>query len=83
MEERMLLFQLPSKLPMWKEQPKASDSKEASKSAGNRQEACNLHELPEVLHGKLLVYKSGAVKMKLGDNLFDVSFKFGGSYWEL
>ncbi|KAK2975808.1 hypothetical protein RJ640_022825, partial [Escallonia rubra] len=34
---------------------------------------CNLEELPMGYMGKMLVYKSGAVKLKLGDTLFDVS----------
>ncbi|PIM99424.1 DNA-directed RNA polymerase III subunit [Handroanthus impetiginosus] len=34
---------------------------------------CCLEELPEGYMGKMLVYKSGAVKLKLGDILYDVS----------
>ncbi|CAH9098022.1 unnamed protein product [Cuscuta europaea] len=34
---------------------------------------CSLNELPSGHMGKMLVYKSGAVKMKLGDILYDVS----------
>ncbi|KAK4431666.1 DNA-directed RNA polymerase III subunit RPC4 [Sesamum alatum] len=34
---------------------------------------CSLEELPEGCMGKMLVYKSGAVKLKLGDILYDVS----------
>ncbi|KAL0304095.1 UNVERIFIED_CONTAM: DNA-directed RNA polymerase III subunit RPC4 [Sesamum radiatum] len=34
---------------------------------------CSLEELPEGYMGKMLVYKSGAVKLKLGDILYDVS----------
>lgn len=83
MERRRLFFQLPLKVPKVKEQPKASDSNEASTNAGNIPEAYDLHELPAGFYGKLLVYKSGAVKLKLGDTLFEVSFKFGVSYWEL
>ena len=36
----------------------------------------NLNELPKGYLGKILVYKSGKVKMKIGDALFDVSSKF-------
>lgn len=34
---------------------------------------CSLEELPGGYMGKMLVYKSGAVKLKLGDILYDVS----------
>ncbi|KAL3521406.1 hypothetical protein ACH5RR_019555 [Cinchona calisaya] len=34
---------------------------------------CSLEELPPGYMGKMLVYKSGAVKLKLGDVLYDVS----------
>lgn len=37
---------------------------------------CNLDGLPSGLMGKLLLYKSGAVKLKLGDTLYDVSIAF-------
>lgn len=36
-------------------------------------EGCGLEELPDGYMGKMLVYKSGAVKLKLGDILYDVS----------
>ncbi|CAA6659545.1 unnamed protein product [Spirodela intermedia] len=34
---------------------------------------CSLEDLPAGLMGKMLVYRSGVVKMKLGDALFDVN----------
>ncbi|XP_072059146.1 uncharacterized protein [Arachis hypogaea] len=34
---------------------------------------CKLNELPPGLVGKMLVYKSGAIKLKLGSTLYDVS----------
>lgn len=34
---------------------------------------CSLEDLPAGYMGKMLVYKSGAVKLKLGDTLYDVS----------
>lgn len=42
------------------------------KEMGGRKE-CSLEDLSEGKLGKMLVYKSGAVKLKLGDVLFDVS----------
>lgn len=42
--------------------------------AGNKpRKGCTLKDLPSGFIGKLLVYKSGKVKMKIGDALFDVS----------
>lgn len=78
MEEHLLFFQLPARMPMVKEQPnadsnEASNSSKSSKGVGTKQKVYNLHELPAGFMGKLLVYRSGAVKLKLGDNLFDVS----------
>nr|XP_025695225.1 protein NDL2 [Arachis hypogaea]XP_025695226.1 protein NDL2 [Arachis hypogaea]XP_029153703.1 protein NDL2 [Arachis hypogaea]XP_029153704.1 protein NDL2 [Arachis hypogaea]XP_029153705.1 protein NDL2 [Arachis hypogaea]XP_029153706.1 protein NDL2 [Arachis hypogaea]XP_029153707.1 protein NDL2 [Arachis hypogaea] len=34
---------------------------------------CKLNELPPGLIGKMLVYKSGAIKLKLGSTLYDIS----------
>ncbi|KAL0298374.1 UNVERIFIED_CONTAM: PLAT domain-containing protein 1 [Sesamum radiatum] len=50
----------------------ASKGKEIIGSAP-RVSGCSLEELPEGYMGKMLVYKSGAVKLKLGDILYDVS----------
>lgn len=41
-------------------------------SYGSRK-GCSLEELPEGYMGKMLVYRSGAVKLKMGDVLYDVS----------
>lgn len=38
--------------------------------------ACTLQELPAGNMGKMLVYKSGAIKLKLGDILYNVSHIF-------
>ncbi|KAL0292991.1 UNVERIFIED_CONTAM: DNA-directed RNA polymerase III subunit RPC4 [Sesamum calycinum] len=50
----------------------ASKGKEIIGSAP-RVSGCSLEELPEGYMGKMLVYRSGAVKLKLGDILYDVS----------
>ena len=34
----------------------------------------NMNDLPVGYMGRMMIYKSGAVKMKLGDAIFDVSF---------
>uniref|UniRef100_F6HGP2 DNA-directed RNA polymerase III subunit RPC4 n=1 Tax=Vitis vinifera TaxID=29760 RepID=F6HGP2_VITVI len=44
-----------------------------SEGAGSIQKTCRLEELPSGFMGKMLVYKSGAIKLKLGDTLYDVS----------
>ncbi|KAG1328237.1 hypothetical protein COCNU_01G021710 [Cocos nucifera] len=61
---RMLFFQLPQSLPFVKLPAVAGRRKE--KGSG-------LHELPAGYVGRMMVYKSGKVKMKLGETLFDVS----------
>lgn len=44
-----------------------------NRKRGHSIHGCKLRELPGGLMGKMLVYKSGKVKMKLGDVHFDVS----------
>ncbi|XP_058082351.1 DNA-directed RNA polymerase III subunit rpc4-like [Magnolia sinica] len=51
----------------------AADGSKPSRRRGIPEKGCRLEELPAGFMGKMLVYKSGAVKMKLGDTLFDVS----------
>lgn len=63
---RMLWVQLPRSLPFVK-QPA---------DAGRTQTGCGLHELPGGYLGKMMVYKSGKVKLRLGDIPFDVSAVF-------
>lgn len=46
---------------------------ESVKSEKGKGKGTSLEELPEGYMGKMLVYKSGAVKLKLGDILYDVS----------
>ncbi|CAA0836695.1 RNA polymerase III RPC4 [Striga hermonthica] len=76
----MLLFKFPSNLPLDNSRPpRSSKGKEIAGSSLNQErehpseKGCKLEELPEGLMGKMLVYKSGAVKLKLGDVLYDVS----------
>ncbi|BFG39634.1 hypothetical protein CerSpe_259080 [Prunus speciosa] len=74
----MFFLQLPPNMPTIKRSATA-DSQEVTKSSGppggarNMQKPCSLSELPAGFMGKMLVYRSGAVKMKMGDSLFDVS----------
>ncbi|XP_078432926.1 uncharacterized protein LOC144704384 [Wolffia australiana] len=67
---RMLFFQLPASLPlMATPSPVVADGnkgKETEKRGG-------VEDLPGGFMGKLLVYRSGAIKMRLGDALFDVN----------
>lgn len=43
------------------------------KREGPIKKPCRLDELPSGFMGKMMVYKSGAIKLKLGDMLYDVS----------
>ncbi|XP_028796805.1 DNA-directed RNA polymerase III subunit rpc4-like [Neltuma alba] len=69
--KKMLLFQLPP-LPLVK-QPASVKGKEKLGTSEASIKGCNLEDLSGGYMGKMLVYKSGAVKLKLGENLFDVS----------
>ncbi|KAG2593470.1 uncharacterized protein LOC120676336 [Panicum virgatum] len=70
-KERMFLFQLPKSLPL----PRSSNIVERKGRATGKEvkEGSNLQQLPQGYLGKMLVYKSGKVKMKLGDVMFDVN----------
>ncbi|XP_026432160.1 DNA-directed RNA polymerase III subunit RPC4-like [Papaver somniferum] len=68
-ETNMIFLQLPPSLPA----SRRSASAMGKEIAGNRRSTtCSLEELRGGFMGKMLVYKSGAVKLKLGDNLFHV-----------
>ncbi|XP_020101208.1 DNA-directed RNA polymerase III subunit RPC4-like [Ananas comosus] len=69
-EPQFLFFQLPAVLPLAKKPDASADAKKGSNKTVL---ASKLEEVPEGRIGKILVYKSGKVKMKLGDLLFDVS----------
>jgi hypothetical protein len=68
-KDKFMFFQLPSVLPI-DALPTMEEIGEASKAV---QGPVSLEMLPEGFLGKLLVYESGAVKLKLGDVIFDVS----------
>lgn len=77
----MLFLQLPKTLPMIKRTAaaagQASTSSSKPPSGPNLVEkAAGLKDLEAGLMGKMMVYKSGAVKLKLGDTLYDVSSNF-------
>ncbi|XP_042494828.1 uncharacterized protein LOC122074074 isoform X2 [Macadamia integrifolia] len=77
-EPKMIFLQLPTSLPLVKRSATA-ESSQTTRSAGPSSnvvpsdKGCSLEQLPAGLMGKMLVYKSGAVKLKLGDILYDVS----------
>lgn len=78
MEASMIFLQLPESLPVTKQSVKkegheVGSTSKALKSPGPSGKASGLDELPAGFMGKMLVYKSGAVKLKLGDILYDVS----------
>ncbi|WVZ85390.1 hypothetical protein U9M48_032326 [Paspalum notatum var. saurae] len=77
-DSRLLFVQLPSYLPLPKQPQSVADPNKGSEERreGTRPTShcgSNLNELPKGYLGKILVYKSGKVKMKIGDALFDVS----------
>jgi DNA-directed RNA polymerase III subunit RPC4 len=53
--------------------PEVKESSRPSGGARGIEKTCRLDELPAGYMGKVLVYRSGAVKLKLGDTLYDVS----------
>ncbi|KAL5216087.1 hypothetical protein ABZP36_007488 [Zizania latifolia] len=76
-EPQLLFFQLPTSLPLPKQPDSVAEANTGSEeNSGTRPSALpgsRLKELPGGFMGKILVYKSGKVKMKMGDILFDVS----------
>ncbi|KAG7554664.1 DNA-directed RNA polymerase III subunit RPC4 [Arabidopsis suecica] len=69
-EQKMLFMRLPS-VPLASTPTENRETKPNIR--GPVQKTVDLKALPEGFMGKLLVYKSGAVKMKLGEVLYDVS----------
>ncbi|XP_062207732.1 uncharacterized protein LOC133909351 isoform X2 [Phragmites australis] len=70
-KERMFLFQLPKSLPLPR---RSSVIERKGKITGKEvKEGSNLQQLPQGYLGKMLVYKSGKIKMKIGDVMFDVN----------
>lgn len=74
----MFFIQLPPTVPMAKRLTTAAGNETTERSTssnvlGSTEKSCSLDELPAGLMGKMLVYRSGAVKLKLGDTLYDVS----------
>ncbi|KAL7612309.1 hypothetical protein Lser_V15G09202 [Lactuca serriola] len=75
-EKKMILFKFPQKLPLDNKQSKRvpiSTKGKEKEDASNKFVYGGLNELPNGHIGKMLVYKSGAIKLKLGDIIFDVS----------
>jgi DNA-directed RNA polymerase III subunit RPC4 len=68
----MIIFKLPAVLPRI-EQPVTSKGKEKIGTSKVSKKGTNLLELPSGCIGKMQVYKSGAVKLKIGETLYDVS----------
>ncbi|KAK9060833.1 hypothetical protein SSX86_021539 [Deinandra increscens subsp. villosa] len=80
LEKKLIFIQLPPALPLPKQSVKTEGGGSASRSKPLKDteqpsKGCNLNELPAGVMGKMLVYKSGAVKLKLGDHLYNV---YGG-----
>ncbi|XP_074585035.1 uncharacterized protein LOC141840854 [Curcuma longa] len=72
-DTQMLLLQLPVNLPLG-QQPSAGTNVEDAASKRDRASKNGAKlELPAGRMGKIMVYKSGKVKMQLGDVLYDIS----------
>ena len=74
----MLFLQLPPTMPMIKRSATSDDrgvTDSVRRPGGARtvKKTCALDELPAGFMGKMLVYRSGAIKLKLGESLYDVS----------
>lgn len=74
-DERTFFLQLPASLPMAKRPPsiKGKEIAGSSRSSGLSEKENGLDQLPPGFLGKMQVYKSGAIKMKLGEVVYDVS----------
>uniref|UniRef100_A0A2P2JCM0 DNA binding protein n=2 Tax=Rhizophora mucronata TaxID=61149 RepID=A0A2P2JCM0_RHIMU len=77
-KKKLFLFQLPAKLPLLKRSASAKGKERAESSTMSESNSASkmgsdLAELAEGYMGKMLVYRSGAVKLKLGSTLYDVS----------
>jgi DNA-directed RNA polymerase III subunit RPC4 len=76
-EDKLMFFQIPASLPLGQDAAVSRESDQdemvGSVKEGTRNSSAGvkLEKLPEGHVGKLLVYKSGAVKLKIGDVLFD------------
>ncbi|PKA64848.1 hypothetical protein AXF42_Ash011450 [Apostasia shenzhenica] len=70
-EPKLMFLQFPMRLPPVK--PTEEVTGPSCKTADASKMATKLKDLPAGFMGKLLVYKSGKVKMKLGDVLYDVT----------
>jgi len=69
-EDQLFFIQMPSALPFGDVPVRPASSVEQNQVLGFRG---NMAALPSGNIGKLLIYKSGKVKLKVGDQLFDVS----------
>ncbi|XP_020214842.1 DNA-directed RNA polymerase III subunit rpc4 [Cajanus cajan] len=74
-QQTMLFFKFPAALPLEKQNNKGKEKIGTSTVTGEptKSKGIALEELPRGHMGKMLVYKSGAIKLKLGETLFDVS----------
>ncbi|EOA17033.1 hypothetical protein CARUB_v10005267mg [Capsella rubella] len=69
-KEQMFFFKLPDCLPIMKQSTGTNTKRSVPENSSQRSNP--FEGLREGFMGKMLVYKSGNVKMKLGDVLFDV-----------
>ncbi|KAI4332673.1 hypothetical protein L6164_017563 [Bauhinia variegata] len=70
---KMILFQLPPLPLLEKSVSRKGKEKVGESTASEGNMKIGLQDLPGGYMGKMLIYKSGAIKLKLGETLFDVS----------
>lgn len=78
LEASMFLINLPPNLPMVKQSATSGGQDVNVNTRPPRgpkevEELYKLNDLPSGFMGKMLVYRSGAIKLKLGDTIYDVS----------
>ncbi|WOL10168.1 hypothetical protein Cni_G18922 [Canna indica] len=73
-ETQMLFFQFPANLPLLKRPAAATDNKDTvAKIDRASKKASKFEELQAGFMGKIMIYRSGKIKMKLGDAVYDIS----------
>ncbi|KAK6941306.1 DNA-directed RNA polymerase III subunit RPC4, partial [Dillenia turbinata] len=85
-EETMIFLQFPTTMPMKKrlaaEKGQENFANTKPRSVSRAEKTCGLQDLPAGQMGKILVYRGGAIKLKLGDTLYDVSQGMNCAYAE-
>lgn len=71
-EPKLIPLELPKNFPMTKRNA-AADGPNLPTSSKSKEKLAGLIDLKQGFSGKLQVYSSGAIKLKVGDSLYNVS----------